>query len=219
VRIIGAGTRDDIHYVERHTFWTAPNLITLARFLLVPVFVSLVAAHHYVWAFWALAVLFSTDWVDGYVARRFNQISSVGKWLDPLADRLALIIVAATYVIFHVAPAWFVWAILIPDLALFFNALFLFKGSPELPVSILGKVRTAFLMLAAPLLLLAQANFSWAPALHAVCTVLLAVGSLLHVAASVGYLIAAQRKAREQAKGTTSGTDLGEPAADGGGEG
>lgn len=219
MRIIGAGTSDDIHYVERHTFWTAPNLITLARFLLVPVFVALVASHHYVWAFWTLAVLFSTDWVDGYVARRFNQISSVGTWLDPLADRLALIIVSATYVIFHVAPAWFVWVIVIPDLVLLFNAIFLFKGSPELPVSILGKIRTAFLMVAAPLLLLAQANFSWAPALHAVCTVMLAIGSALHVAASVGYLLAAQAKARQARQGTTSGARQGEPLADAGGEG
>jgi len=198
VRIIGAGTRDDIVYVERHTFWTVPNLITVCRFLLVPAFVALVATEHPIWAFWVLAVLFSTDWVDGYVARRFNQISSVGKWLDPLADRLALIIVAATYVLFHIAPAWFVWAILVPDLALAVNAALLFHGSPELPVSTLGKIRTAVLMIAAPVLLLAQAHFSWARQLDAVCTVLLALGSVLHIAASVLYLIQAQRKAAAQ---------------------
>lgn len=215
MRLIGAGTRDDIEYVERHTFWTAPNLITVARFLLVPVFVALVATHHYLWAFATLVVLFSTDWVDGYVARRFNQISSVGKWLDPLADRLSLIIVAATFVVFGIAPAWFVWAIVIPDLLLFVNALVLFRGSPELPVTHLGKIRTACLMVAAPLLLLAHTNFSWAHVLDAICTVVLAIGSVLHVVASVQYLVQAQTKARSlRAAGdgtagpgpTTSGT-------------
>lgn len=208
MRLIGAGTRDDIHYVERHTFWTAPNLITVARFLLVPLFVFLVATHHIIWAFCTLAVLFSTDWVDGYVARRFNQISSVGKWLDPLADRLALMVVAATFVILNIAPPWFVWAIVIPDLILFANALFLFKGSPELPVTNLGKVRTAFLMCAAPLLLLAQANFSWASTLDTISTVLLAIGSLLHIVASAQYLVQAQAKARpELAAGRDGGRD------------
>lgn len=196
MRLIGMGTRDDIEYVERDTFWTVPNLITLARFLLVPVFVVLVATRHYLWAFAALAVLFSTDWVDGYVARRFNQISAVGKWLDPLADRLALIVVSATFVVSGIAPAWFVWAILVPDLVLFVNAAVLFRGSPELPVSVLGKVRTAFLMLAAPLLLLAQARTSWAPVLDVIAVVMLAIGSALHVVASVHYLLAAWAKKR-----------------------
>lgn len=218
MRLFGAGTRDDIHYVVRRTFWTAPNLITVARFLLVPLFVYLVATRHILWAFWTLAVLFSTDWVDGYVARRFNQLSTVGKWLDPLADRLALIVVASTFVICGFAPAWFVWAIVIPDLVLLANALFLFKGSPELPVTKLGKVRTAFLMCAAPLLLLSQANFSWASTLDAISTVFLAIGSLLHVAASVQYLVQAQSKARSERDaaapepGTAaSGTDVASP--------
>lgn len=203
MRLIGAGTRDDIHYVERDTFWTVPNLITVVRFLLVPLFVYLVATHHIIWAFWVLVMLFSTDWVDGYVARRFNQISSVGKWLDPLADRLALIVVAATFVLLNIAPAWFVWAILIPDLLLFANALFLFRGSPELPVTTLGKVRTAFLMCSAPFLLLAQANFSWASTLDTISTVLLAIGSVLHVLASAQYLMQARAKARAASAAAT----------------
>lgn len=204
MRLIGAGTRDDIQYVERHTFWTVPNLITLARFLLVPVFVYLVAGKHFVLAFWTLALLFSTDWVDGYIARRFNQISSVGKWLDPLADRLSLLIVAGTFVVFGIAPAWLIWCILIPDLILIANALILFRGSPELPVSVLGKLRTAVLMGSAPLLLLAQSDHGWAPTLAGLCTVMLAVGTVLHVMAAGGYLFAARAKAARLRSGGVS---------------
>jgi len=214
VRLIGAGTRDDIAYVERDTFWTAPNLITLVRFLLVPVFVILVSHDHVVWAFWSLGILFSTDWVDGYVARRFNQVSSVGKWLDPLVDRVSLVVVSATFVVCHIAPAWFVWAIVVPDLVLFLNTLFVFGRNPELPVSVLGKLRTAVLMTAAPLLLLAQAHFSSAPILAAVCTALLALGSLMHIAAAVGYLVAARRKVRgERASAAVPHAGAADPAA------
>lgn len=196
MRLIGAGLRDDVDYVELHTFWTVPNLITLLRFLLIPVFVVLVATSHPMWAFITLAVVFSTDWVDGYVARRFNQISSVGKWLDPLADRLTLIIVSVTFVLFHVAPAWFVWAIVVPDLALVLNSVILFRGSPELPVTRLGKIRTAVLMVSAPLLLLAEVDFAAAEPLHTVCTWLLLLGSALHVAAAVQYVVLAGAKAK-----------------------
>lgn len=188
MRLIGAGQRDDIEYVELHTFWTVPNLITLVRFALIPVFTWLVATGHPVRAFFTLAVVFSTDWVDGYVARRFNQVSSVGQWLDPFADRLTLIIVATTFVVCNVAPAWFVWAIVIPDVGLAMACIVLFRGSPELPVTVLGKIRTAVLMISAPLLLLAQADFAFAEPLEMVCTWVLLVGSLLHVAAACQYL-------------------------------
>jgi cardiolipin synthase len=196
VRLIGAGQRDDIDYVELHTFWTVPNLITLVRFALIPVFVWFVATGHPVRAFLVLVVVFSTDWVDGYVARRFNQVSSVGKWLDPFADRLTLIIVSATFVIFDVAPAWFVWAIVIPDVGLALTCLVLFRGSPDLPVTRLGKYRTAVLMISAPLLLLGQTEYAFAAPLEDVCTWILFLGSLLHIAAAVQYLVLAIRKSR-----------------------
>ncbi|WP_291278616.1 CDP-alcohol phosphatidyltransferase family protein [Galactobacter sp.] len=211
MRLIGAGQRDDIDYVELHTFWTVPNLITLVRFALIPVFTWLVATGHPVRAFFTLAVVFSTDWVDGYVARRFNQVSSVGKWLAPFADRLTLIIVATTFVVFNVAPPWFVWAIVIPDVGLALACIVLFRGSPELPVTKLGKIRTAVLMISAPLLLLSQADFSFAEPLETMCTWVLLLGSLLHVAAACQYLAQAVAKAKSR-KGRRPSRTKGHPA-------
>lgn len=107
-------------------------------------------------AFWILVVLGATDWIDGFIARFFNQMSTVGRWLDPLADRLAMIIVTLTLVYFDIAPEWLLWAILLPDLVLLLTSTVFFAGSPQLPVSGMGKVRTACLMVSLPMLMLAE---------------------------------------------------------------
>ncbi|WP_149956215.1 CDP-alcohol phosphatidyltransferase family protein [Zafaria cholistanensis] len=196
MRIIGAGHRDDIEYRVLDTFWTAPNLITVARFLLVPLFVWLVWTAQYGWATAVLAFLGSTDWVDGYVARRFNQISTVGRWLDPLADRVSLIVVAATIVLAGLAPAWLVYAIVVPDLVLIINSLVLFRGSPDLPVTTLGKVRTAMLLAGTPLLLFGHVEGVAGARIDLLATVVLAAACALHVIAAVQYFIQARKKAK-----------------------
>lgn len=69
---------------------TIPNLISSARILLVPVMVWLLVTDHPTAAGLLLGGIGSTDWIDGYLARRLNQVSELGKFLDPLADRLAV---------------------------------------------------------------------------------------------------------------------------------
>lgn len=196
MRLIGAGAREGFEYTLRDTFWTVPNVVTVCRFLLVPVFILLVAQGQYMAAFWVLAVLGSTDWVDGFIARRFDQMSTVGTWLDPLTDRLSLTIVTLTLVVFDIAPVWVVLAVVIPDVVLFLNALLLFKGSPELPVSMMGKFRTAGLLIGAPLILLAQTPGLNGTMLIYVAEATLAAGCLMHIIASVDYLVQAHMKAR-----------------------
>lgn len=203
MRIIGAGGRDDIEYRELNTFWTVPNVITVLRFLLVPVFAWLVFGDHYAWATATLVVLGCTDWIDGFVARRLNQISTVGKWLDPVADRLALIVVAAIFVIAGIAPAWLVYSIVIPDIVLIINTFVLFRGSPGLPVINLGKIRTALLLVGAPLLLLSRVDAAESETLGAIATLMLGVGCVLHLVVAVIYFMQAQRKARALKSGGT----------------
>lgn len=194
MRLINAGSSPDRENTELDTFWTVPNLITVVRFLGVPVFVWLIAAGDYASAVVVLVVLGSSDWIDGYVARRFNQVSKVGKWLDPVADRLALIVIAATFVVAELAPLWLVLAIVIPDVILILNSLILFRGSPELPVSTVGKIRTAILLIGAPLLLLSHVpGFDQGP-LELAANIILAVGCLGHLVAFAGYMAASYRK-------------------------
>jgi cardiolipin synthase (CMP-forming) len=194
LRIIGAGTRRDFEYRELHTFWTLPNLITVLRFLAVPLFVWFIAREAYGAATITLVVLGSTDWVDGYIARRFNQVSSVGKWLDPVADRLALIIVAITFVAAGIAPWWLLLSIIIPDAILLVFSLILFHGSPDLPVTNIGKIRTALLLVGTPLLLLHRVEGFGHDWLLGVSYIILAAGCTGHVLAWLGYMRAAWRK-------------------------
>ncbi len=193
IRLIGAGGKPGRPAAELDTFWTVPNILTVVRFLGVPLFVLFVVQRDYAAAVITLVLLGSTDWVDGYIARRFGQVSSVGKWLDPLADRTALIVVAVTFVVDGVAPAWLVWAIVLPDIVLITNALILFRGRLRLPVSTIGKIRTALLLVGSPLLLLQRVEGFDQPWLEVTANVLLILGCIGHVIAFFGYFIAAHR--------------------------
>ncbi|WP_309070307.1 CDP-alcohol phosphatidyltransferase family protein [Arthrobacter sp.] len=196
IRLIGAGGKPGRTPAELNTFWTAPNIITVVRFLGVPLFVMFIVQQRYGAAVITLVLLGSTDWIDGYVARQFGQVSSVGKWLDPLADRTALIVVAVTFVVDGVAPAWLVWAIVIPDAILIINALILFRGRLSLPVSNIGKIRTALLLVGSPLLLLQRVDGFNEPWLEITANTLLILGCIGHLIAFYGYFTAAHRKYR-----------------------
>jgi CDP-diacylglycerol--glycerol-3-phosphate 3-phosphatidyltransferase len=194
--VMGSGERPDDRVMVLATVWTLPNLITITRFLGIPLFVWYITEQRYGAAVITLVVVGSTDWVDGYVARRLNQVSSTGKWLDPLADRTAMIVVAITFVVDGLAPAWFVWSIVIPDLILIVNALLLFRGPLHLPVIQVGKLRTALLLIGAPLLLLGRVEGfgqAWIPT---VAQGMLALGCALHLVAFCFYFMAARHKYR-----------------------
>lgn len=193
IRLIGAGGKPGETPAELDTFWTVPNIITVVRFLGVPLFVMFIVQREYAAAVITLVLLGSTDWVDGYVARRFGQVSSVGKWLDPVADRTALIVIAVTFVVDGVAPAWLVWTIVIPDAILIINALILFHGPISLPVTNIGKIRTALLLVGSPLLLLQRVEGFDQPWLEITATTLLVLGCIGHLMAFYGYFTAAHR--------------------------
>jgi len=200
IRLIGAGTRPGRGERVLETFWTIPNLITILRFLGVPLFVWLIVRDDYGAAFITLVIVGSTDWIDGYLARRLDQVSAAGKWLDPVADRLALIIVATVFVVDRIAPSWFIWAIVIPDIILIINSLILFRGSPNLPVSNIGKIRTALLLIGAPMLLLQKVpgfDYEW---LVIAGNTVLVLGCIGHVVAFFGYLRASWQKHRQPAE-------------------
>lgn len=196
MRLIGAGGRPGDDATVLTTAWTLPNLITIVRFLGVPLFVWFITQERYGAAVITLVVIGSTDWVDGYLARRLNQVSVVGKWLDPVADRTAMIVVAVTFVVHGIAPAWLVWTIVIPDLILIINALVLFRGPLHLPVITVGKIRTALLLVGAPLLLLHEVEGFEQEWIFVVAQAMLAAGCALHLVAFWAYFIAAHRKYR-----------------------
>jgi CDP-diacylglycerol--glycerol-3-phosphate 3-phosphatidyltransferase len=99
----------------REEILNAPNLVTMARIALIPFFVALLLAESRRNSFWAACVFglaSATDFVDGYLARRLNLITTFGKFIDPLADKL--IVMSAYIVCVHLArlPAWIVIVII-----------------------------------------------------------------------------------------------------------
>src|SRR5438552_2478489 len=97
--------------------WTVPNLVTVVRLAGVPLFLWLVlGAHADGWAVAVLAIGGTTDWVDGFLARRLGQVSRLGELLDPLADRLYIVATVIALTIRDVLPLWFTLALLVREL-------------------------------------------------------------------------------------------------------
>jgi len=88
--------------------WTVPNVVTFVRLACIPLYVWLLfGADRQTWAAVVLAVLGATDWVDGYVARRFHQVTTLGKVIDPVADRVLVLTAVLTIMIHGAVPVWF----------------------------------------------------------------------------------------------------------------
>ncbi|HEV2760297.1 MAG TPA: CDP-alcohol phosphatidyltransferase family protein [Acidimicrobiales bacterium] len=134
---------------------TVPNAISLGRLACVPVFLWLLFdRENRVGAALLLAGLGATDWVDGYIARHFDQVSNLGKILDPIADRFLLIVGMVAILIDGSVPPVIFWAavvreVLVAGLTLLLGAL----GARRIDVSWAGKAGTFLMMTAFPLFL------------------------------------------------------------------
>ncbi len=136
---------------------TVPNVISLLRLALVPVFAVLIVQGEDVWALTVLAVSGASDWLDGVVARRFDQVSRLGTVLDPAADRLFILVTLVALVWRDVIPVWLALVLVTRDVLLACLMPFLARrGYGPLPVHFAGKAATFALLYAFPLLLLAE---------------------------------------------------------------
>lgn len=138
---------------------TVPNVISMLRLALVPVFAVLIVQGQDVWALVVLAFSGFTDWLDGVAARRLDQVSRLGQMLDPAADRLFILVTLVALAWRDVVPLWLVVLIVSRDLLLLVLAPGLTRrGYGPLPVNIVGKAATFALLYAFPLLLLAESS-------------------------------------------------------------
>ncbi|MFM7951274.1 MAG: CDP-alcohol phosphatidyltransferase family protein [Acidimicrobiaceae bacterium] len=136
---------------------TLPNLITLIRLFCLPLFLWLLfEVEDKGGAAWLLGALGATDWVDGWVARRFNQQSSFGAVFDPTVDRGLFIVAVFAIVIDQSMPLWFAIAVLVREISVAVVMVTATAfGMQRFAVSIWGKRYTFLLMFAVPLMLLA----------------------------------------------------------------
>lgn len=123
---------------------TVPNLISFARLVAIPFFWWLVLGpRDLVGATVVYAVLSTTDWIDGYLARRLHQVSRLGKALDPVADRLLIASAVIAGLIADIVPPVIGWALILREVYMALVTLRLVaKGGGTLPVRWLGKVAT-----------------------------------------------------------------------------
>src|SRR5581483_6596402 len=139
---------------------TVPNAISLLRLLGVPLFLYLfLVPHAYGWAVTVLAIGGTSDWVDGFLARRLHQVSRLGELLDPFADRLYILATLIAFTVGGVVSWVFTAALLLRDVLLT-GCLGLVRraGYGPLPVHYLGKTATFILLFGFPVLLLAKAS-------------------------------------------------------------
>ncbi len=147
------GERDD----AADRIWTVPNMISVLRLLGVPLFLWLVLGPRAdVWALGVLAAAGLSDWLDGKIARAWNQTSRLGTLLDPMADRLYIFAALLGLVVRDIIP-WWLMAILVLRDVLIIGALPVLRyyGYGPLPVNFAGKAATLCLLYAFPLLFLA----------------------------------------------------------------
>jgi cardiolipin synthase len=138
---------------------TLPNALSALRLALVPVFFWLVLGHRDGWALGVLAVSGFTDYLDGNLARRWNQVSRLGQLLDPVADRLYILATLVGLAWRGVVPWWLLVLVVGRDVLLSFTIPALARyGYGPLPVHFLGKAATFTLLYAFPLLLLADGD-------------------------------------------------------------
>jgi cardiolipin synthase (CMP-forming) len=144
------------HLTRDNRVWTVPNLLSMARLAGVPVFLWLVLGPEADgWALCLLALSGITYYLDGWLARKLNQMSALGQILDPVADRLYILAVVVGLALREIIPWWVALILPLRDLLLWGLVPFLrTRGYSALPVHFLGKAATFNLLYAFPLLLL-----------------------------------------------------------------
>lgn len=141
----------------REELMTVPNMLSILRLLLVPVFLILLLSNNSGWALITLVVASATDYLDGLLARLLNQQTRLGQLLDPAADRLYILATLVGLAYTEHIPVWLPFVIVSRDVLLAATYPTLAKlGYGPLPVHYLGKAGTFALLYAFPLLLMAD---------------------------------------------------------------
>lgn len=165
--VVWAIVREDMGKLR---VWTVPNMVSVLRMGCVPVFcVLLLGMGNRAGAAILLGALGATDWVDGYIARRFDQESELGKILDPVADRLMFLAAVAAMMADGSLPPGFGAPLLVREAAVSAAVVSLGAlGARRIDVTWTGKTAAFGLMFALPFLLLGDSSVGGGTALRAV---------------------------------------------------
>ena len=174
---------------------TIPNLISVGRLACAPLFLWLLfGADDRTNAAWLLAFLGATDWVDGYIARHFNQTSDLGKILDPTADRILLLVGVSAIAIDGAVPIWVAVATLLREGLVALAAVAIAAaGARRMEVRWVGKAGTFGLLIAFPLFLASHSDLGWHEVARPLAWIAVIPGLVLGWIAAFEYVPDARR--------------------------
>ena len=134
-----------------------PNILTLIRVLLAPIFVILIINKYFSWALLTFAIAGITDGLDGLIARLTRQRTELGAYLDPIADKLLTFAAFISLAIIEMIPSWLVVIVITRDIIILvgFLVMFLTNYHPKINPSFLSKMTTTFQIIAILFALLA----------------------------------------------------------------
>ena len=179
--------------------WTLPNAVTLVRLACIPLFLWLLfGANRQSAAAVLLAVLGATDWVDGQLARRLHQVSTVGKVLDPTADRILVVTGVIAVTVAGAVPVWFAVLTLAREVLVSVAVLVLASmGAKRIDVLWIGKAGTFALMFAYPAFLLGHGTAGWQDVVRLIAWVTGLLGLTMAWVAAFSYVAPARKALAE----------------------
>ena len=125
-----------------------PNILTIIRFLLIPIILIYIFTGNYILALIVFTISALTDIADGFIARKFNLVSNFGKLMDPLADKLTQIATLTSLVIIHIIPIWILIIVISKEFIMICGASFLYGKDVVVYSKWYGKLSTVLLYIA-----------------------------------------------------------------------
>ena len=129
-------------------FKHVPNILTIIRFLLIPIIVIFAFQDNYLATIIVLTISGLTDVLDGYIARKFNFISNFGKLMDPLADKMTQVALLGTLAIQKIIPIWIIVVVIIKEFLMVSGASFLYGKELVVSSKWYGKLTTVLFYVA-----------------------------------------------------------------------
>jgi len=198
MRVFDIGAKDEPNEVSDRIA-TIPNALSLARLLVLPVIYLDLVDGRLIRAFVLLVVFATTDWLDGYLARRLDQVTRIGTLLDPISDRALFLVVGIAFVVADPLPLWALVLLLVRDVAVMGVGAVLLAGGGRPPaVTRIGKAATFGLMWAFPTLLMAAIIGDGAadpqPVLQVLGWTFYAVNTVLYYVSAGQYAVDIRRR-------------------------
>ena len=158
---------------------TTANKITVLRIILVPIFMVLLYLGQIYWALAVYIIACVSDFVDGKIARKYNQITDFGKFMDPLADKMLVLAAMCYFVEVGLIPGWVVAVVLLREFGVSGLRLLAVEQGIVIAAAWSGKIKTGVTMVALGVLILAGQPWFPAPEVIAVvCWLLILITTL-----------------------------------------